>query len=70
MSAIRVEAEGADALRISATTRGQGEPVAPDDAQRAPRSMAIDAVALLSLAEDLGYRVAFERDTVCLSLAP
>lgn len=69
--AIRVEADGADALRISATARGQDEPVAQDhDAQRAPRSLAIDAVALLSLAEDLGYRAAIERDTVCFSLAP
>lgn len=67
--AIRIEAEGADALRISATARGQDEAAAPADAQRAPRSLAIDAVALLSLAEDLGYCVAIERDAVRFALA-
>ena len=68
---IRIEADGADGLRISATARGDDESTAQDhDGQRAPRALAIDAVALLSLAEDLGYRVAIERDTVRLPLAP
>ena len=38
------------------------------DAHRAPRALAIDAVALQSLAEDLGYRIALERDSVRFSL--
>lgn len=68
--AIRIEADGADALRISAAARGKAETVPRDDAQRAPRSLAIDGVALLSLAEDLGYRVALERNAVRLALVP
>jgi hypothetical protein len=39
------------------------------DAHRAPRALAIDAVALQSLAEDLGYAVALEGDSVRLVLA-
>lgn len=38
-------------------------------AHRAPRALAIDAIALQSLAEDLGYLLVIERDTVCFSLA-
>ncbi len=68
--AIRVEADGADALCVRAAARSESEAAAQDDAQRAPRSLAIDAVALLSLAEDLGYRVAIERNAVRLSLEP
>ncbi|MGI4778446.1 MAG: hypothetical protein ACRYGA_10095 [Janthinobacterium lividum] len=39
-------------------------------AHRAPRALAIDVVALQSLAEDLGYLLLIERDTVCFSLTP
>lgn len=39
-------------------------------AHRAPRALAIDAVALQSLAEDLGYLLVIERDTVCFALTP
>jgi hypothetical protein len=39
------------------------------DAHRAPRALAIDAIALQSLAEDLGYTVALERDSVRFPLA-
>ncbi len=71
MRAIRIEAEGADALNVRAAPGNRlDKPLSPDNAHRAPRSLAIDAVALLSLAEDLGYRVALERDCVRLSLLP
>jgi len=69
LRSIHLEADGPDALRIRATAGGKiaalGEAA---DAQRAPRALAIDAVALLSLADDLGYRVAIERDTVRFDL--
>jgi len=67
--AIRIEADGDDALRLSALPR-ESSGVSPVlDAHRAPRALAIDAVALQSLAEDLGYNVALERDSVRFSLA-
>ena len=37
---------------------------------RAPRKLAIDAIALQSLADDLGYALTIERDSVRLPLAP
>ena len=39
-------------------------------AHRAPRALAIDAIALQSLAEDLGYLLVIERETVCFALTP
>lgn len=69
LKSIHLEADGADALRIRATAGGKVDaPGEAADAQRAPRALAIDAVALLSLADDLGYRVAIERDTVRFDL--
>ncbi|MET3442450.1 hypothetical protein ABIC94_003237 [Variovorax paradoxus] len=68
--AIRIDADGADALRLSALPR-ESSGVSPVlDAHRAPRALAIDAIALQSLADDLGYMVALERDSVRFSLAP
>jgi hypothetical protein len=70
LSAVRVEADGADALRFVAA---HGESDAADpmvQAHRAPRKLAIDAVALQSLADDLGYAVVVEGDTVRFALAP
>lgn len=66
---IRIEADGADALRLSALPREPGATQAVLDAHRAPRALAIDAVALQNLAEDLGYAIALERDSVRFSLA-
>ena len=66
---IRVEADGADALRLSALPRESDGARPVLDAHRAPRALAIDAIALQSLAEDLGYAIALERDSVRLSLA-
>ncbi|VTU32964.1 hypothetical protein [Variovorax sp. PBL-E5] len=70
ISAIRVEAEGADALRFTAA-RGASDAADPmKQAHRAPRKLAIDVIALQSLADDLGYAVAVDRSTVRLTLAP
>lgn len=67
--AIRVEADGANALRLTALAREPGASQAVLDAHRAPRALAIDAVALQNLAEDLGYAVALDVDSVRLVLA-
>jgi hypothetical protein len=70
LGAIRVEADGDDALRFMAT-HGEAEPAdAMAEALRAPRALAVDAIALQALADDLGYAVTVEGDTVRLSLIP
>ncbi|MBT2324912.1 hypothetical protein J7E62_21495 [Variovorax paradoxus] len=71
LSAIRIEPEGRDALRFHAT-RAEAHPAErgqPADPHRAPRKLAIDAVALQLLAEDLGYLVTLDAGTVRLALA-
>ncbi|WP_198085196.1 hypothetical protein [Variovorax sp. E3] len=65
---IRVEADGADALRFTALPREPGATHAVLDAHRAPRALAIDAVALQSLAEDMGYMVEVDGDSVRFAL--
>jgi hypothetical protein len=67
--AIRIEPRGDDALCLIGTPRASGATSPVLDAHRAPRALAIDAIALQSLADDLGYTVALERDSVCFSLA-
>jgi hypothetical protein len=67
--AIRVEADGTDALRLLAVPRETGGVNPVLDAHRAPRALAIDAVALQNLAEDMGYTIALEGDSVRLALA-
>jgi len=66
---IRIEADGANALRLVALPREAGASEAVLDAHRAPRALAIDAVALQNLAEDLGYAVALDAASVRLVLA-
>jgi len=67
---IFIEADGDDALCLSAR-RGESEPGDPlADAHRAPRALAIDAIALQSLAEGLGYAVSVEHDSVRFGLLP
>lgn len=66
---IRVEADGANALRLKAVAREPGATPAVLDAHRAPRALAIDAIALQNLAEDLGYAVTLDSDGVRLVLA-
>jgi hypothetical protein len=66
--AIRIEARGDDALCLLGTPRASSGTSPVLDAHRAPRALAIDAIALQSLADDLGYTVALERDSVCFSL--
>ncbi|MGJ7490368.1 hypothetical protein [Variovorax sp. ZT4R33] len=68
VAAITVASEGHDALVLRAVA---GSPDAADPvagAHRAPRKLAIDAIALQSLAEDLGYALIIERDMVRLPL--
>jgi hypothetical protein len=68
LGAIRVEAEGDDALRFIASP-GVAAPVEPmAGAHRAPRALAIDAVALQALADGLGYGVVVEGESVRLGL--
>lgn len=67
---IMVEPDGDAALVLRAVA---GAPDAADPlagAHRAPRKLAIDAIALQSLGEDLGYALTIERDRVRLPLAP
>lgn len=65
---IWVEAEGDDGLRFIAG-HGAAEPVEPlAGAHRAPRALAIDAIALQALADGLGYAVLVEGETVRLAL--
>jgi len=65
---IRVEADGGDALRFIAS-HGASEPVEPmAGAHRAPRALAIDAIALQALADGLGCAVTVEGESVRFSL--
>lgn len=70
VGAISVVAEGdvALVLRVVAGSPDAADPMA--GAHRAPRKLAIDAIALQSLAEDLGYVLTIEHDSVRLPLAP
>ena len=70
VGAISVTAEGDAALvlRVVGGARDAADPLA--GAHRAPRKLAIDAIALQSLAEDLGYVLTIEHDRVRLPLAP
>jgi hypothetical protein len=67
--AIRIEPVGTDALRLVAMLREAGGVNPVLDAHRAPRALAIDAVALQNLAEDMGYVIALEGDSVRFALA-
>lgn len=65
---ICIEADGDEALRLVAR-RGESEPADPvAGAHRAPRALAIDAIALQSLAEGLGYVVSVEPELVRFGL--
>ena len=69
VGAITIMPDGNDAVLIRATG---GAPDAADvmaGAHRAPRKLAIDGIALQSLADDLGYALTIERDAVRLPLA-
>jgi hypothetical protein len=67
--AIRVEADGPDGLRFIALPREAGAVNPVLDAHRAPRALAIDAIALQNLAEDMGYTIAVDGESVRFSLA-
>ena len=66
---ITVQADGADALKFSAALRDPDQVDRVADAHRAPRALAIDGIALQSLADDLGYALTVEPDAVRLVLA-
>ena len=68
ISAIQISPEGQDALSLVALAQGSEDADVMAE-HRAPRKLAIDAVALQSLADDLGYTLAFDRDTVRFNLA-
>ncbi|MGJ7520059.1 hypothetical protein ACSFA0_06140 [Variovorax sp. LT1P1] len=70
VGAVSVVADGDGALLLSvvAGASDAADPLA--GAHRAPRKLAIDAIALQSLAEDLGYVLTIEHDRVRLPLVP
>lgn len=65
---IHIEADGADALRFRAREGSSVPADAMAGAHRAPRSLAIDAIALQALADGLGYAVAVDGGEVRLAL--
>ncbi|CAN5856337.1 hypothetical protein BH11PSE13_BH11PSE13_11890 [soil metagenome] len=67
---ITVSVDGANALQLTAAVRPADREDRVADAHRAPRALAIDAIAMQSLADDLGYAVTVGPDTVRLVLAP
>ncbi|RZL93710.1 MAG: hypothetical protein EOP76_08875 [Variovorax sp.] len=69
IGAIAFAAEGPDGLRLSALPRAvAASKDHATDVHRAPRALAIDTVALQSLADDLGYAVTPEGDVLRLLL--
>lgn len=68
--AITADGDGGLCVTAVAGTEETADVDTGPGAHRAPRALAIDAVALQSLAEDLGYLLLIERDTVCFSLTP
>lgn len=62
---ITVSPDGTDGLLLKAAPREASRATDADmEPHRAPRALAIDAVALQCLADDLGYTLAVERDAV------
>ena len=70
LGAIRVDAEGADALRFTGVSGASRTPDPIARALRAPRTLAIDAVALQALSDGLGYAVSVDDNSVLLWLVP
>lgn len=70
VGSIAVSADGANALQLTASVRSAEIADRVADAHRAPRALAIDAIAMQSLADDLGYAVTVAPDSVRLVLAP
>lgn len=66
---ISISADGTDGLWLRATSGATDATPSDTGAHRAPRALAIDAIALQSLADDLGYALTIERDAVRLPLA-
>ena len=66
---IAVTPDGDDALRFVAAQRQSDQTDRMVEDHRAPRALAIDAIALQSLADDLGYAVTVEPAAVRLVLA-
>ncbi|WP_162577321.1 hypothetical protein [Variovorax sp. PBL-H6] len=70
LGAIRVEPDGPEGLRFIASPGDSvsADPIPIAGALRAPRKLAIDAVAFQALADGLGYPVTVDGATVQLSL--
>ncbi|MBU2409418.1 MAG: hypothetical protein KKC79_12325 [Gammaproteobacteria bacterium] len=69
LGAIQIEADGPDAIRFVALN-GKSAPADPmAGALRAPRKLAVDAIALHALADDLGHELLIEPDSVRIPLA-
>ncbi|MGJ7542817.1 hypothetical protein [Variovorax sp. LT1R16] len=69
VGAVTVSADGDDALWLRVTAGAADGVDVMAGAHRAPRMLAIDGIALQSLADDLGYALTIERDAVRLALA-
>lgn len=67
---IAIRADGKDALHLTATVRPPENNDRILDAYRAPRALAIDAIALQSLADDMGFPLTVEADAVRFVLGP
>lgn len=65
---IAISADAEDGLWVRATSGDTDATPSDTGAHRAPRALAIDAIALQSLADDLGYALTIERDAVRLPL--
>jgi len=70
VGAITVQPDGDDAVVLRVVTGARDAADVMAGAHRAPRKLAIDGIALQSLADDLGYALTIERDAVRLPLAP
>lgn len=67
---IAIAPDGADALQLSVAARPPKSSDRVMHAHRAPRALAIDAIALQSLADDLGYALTVAPDAVRFAFAP
>jgi hypothetical protein len=68
VAVIRIAPDGSRGVQLSAAAGATDEADAMA-AHRAPRKLAIDTVALQSLADDLGYALSADRDSVRFDLA-
>ncbi len=70
IGAIRINPDGVDALCVAALPRLAKRAVPPTVDMRPVDYLAIDAAALQALADDLGYAVTIDAESVRFALAP